>query len=64
MEVLFIGILSILTCYCTVASTAIPETKAWQEAVELKKFFLDKMHETENRYEEKLEQFRNEMKQE
>ena len=61
MEALFIRILFMLMCIRTIASTAILETKALKEVSELKKFFIDKIHEIENRYEEKLEALQDEM---
>ena len=54
MEALFIRILFMLMYIRTVASTAIPKTKALKEVSELKKFLIDKIHEIENRYEKKL----------
>ena len=60
MEALFIRILFMLLGIRTIVSTAILETKALKEVSELKKFFIDKIHEIKNRYEEKLEALQDE----
>ena len=61
MEDLVCRKLFMLMCIGTIASTAIPKTKASNEVTEWKNFFIDKIHEIENQYEDKLEALRVEM---
>ena len=62
MEVLTIRLLFILTwLYGALARAEMPETNGSQHVSELMDFLTDKIHEIENRYEEKLEALRDEM---
>ena len=61
MEVLLIRLLHALAFIATTANAAFFEPTELLEVSELKNFFFDKIHEIENRYEEKLETLRDEM---
>ena len=62
MEDLSIGILFMLTCIGAFAGTA-THAKISKELSELDELFIDKIHEIENPYEERLETLRNELMQ-
>ena len=61
MEVELIKLSLILMGCGAIANTVIPETKDVEETSEIRKLFIEEIHMIENRYEEKLENLRNEM---
>ena len=61
MDVFFLRLLPAVAFIATTANAAFFEPTELLEVSELKNFFIDKIHEIENRYEEKLETLRDEM---
>ena len=63
MEVALTKLSLILLCFGAIANTTILDTKDVEEPSELRKLFIEEIHLIQTRYEEKLENLRNDMMQ-